>query len=178
MRVLTKTCLCCLTLINVVNAQADQTFLWSGDDQHFSGWFSISDADFARRSFQTLKAARFEYNDPQKPAVSVILDDPAGFHMGNTHGTITTDGTRLKQDSWVAVWQPETGIEVGMYGHFDSAGQELFTYANYLDHFFVESKGTWALQVPEPATNLLFLTGLVILFCGRTYRRFLWNRCP
>jgi hypothetical protein len=172
LHVLTRTWLSCLALSGALIARGDQTFLWSGDDQRFNGSFSISDNDFERRSFQTITAARFEYNDSKNPGVSVILDNPSGFYPGNTDGTITADGTRLKQNSWVAVWQPETGIEVGMYGHFDGAGGGLFTYANYLDNFVADSRGTWVLEVPEPSITILFVSGMLILFYGQFVERF------
>jgi hypothetical protein len=39
---------------------ADRTFVWSGDDRRFSGWFSMSENDFQKRSFETIKSKDFE----------------------------------------------------------------------------------------------------------------------
>src|SRR5688500_16001066 len=84
MSVLTATCV-----------RADKTFMWSGNDPRFSGSFSISEADFERRSFDTITQAWFQFLDSQNPSASVILDDPRGFYPNNTSGRLTPDGLTL-----------------------------------------------------------------------------------
>ena len=157
-------------LLTPLCLRADKTFAWAGTDTRFSGWFSISDADYDNRSFQTITHARFEFIDSQNPARSVVLDDPRGFYPNNTMGRLTPDGLSLLHGThpdnpnvsfWVAVWQPG-GIDVGMYGHH-SGGLGKFTYANYRVNFTAESTGHWAL-VPEPSVLSMALVACAFFF--------------
>lgn len=159
-----------------MTAHAERTFIWSGDDPRFSGWFSISDADFERRSFDMVTGGRYEFRDSLSPVVNVVLEDPRGFQPGNAQGNIKADGTGLSHSPdprnpntsfWVANWQPP-GISVGMYGHNEGQPFDLFTYANYERNFFAEAQGFWILSVPEPSTvSLTFGMGSLALFWSR-----------
>jgi hypothetical protein len=150
-----------------INLTADQTFVWKGDDPRFSGWFSISDADYERRQFDMITAARYAFEDARNPAANVVLTDPRGFHPCNVHGRLTADGQRMRHDIdpanpnvsfWVAVWR-YPGIDVGMYGYNDGGPLERFEYANYEQGVIAKAIGTWTL-VPEPDVGTLILLGI------------------
>lgn len=160
---------CLLACLATNSLGADYTYAWAGNDSRFSGWFSISDSDFALRSFTNLTAFHFQFQDSLNPIYDLSLEDPAGLYRGNVFGMLTSDGQHLSHSLnpnnpnvsfWVAAWQAP-GISVGMYTHNRGDPVEYFTYADYSRNLYFETTGTWSL-VPEPSALRLLGIGLVL----------------
>lgn len=156
--------LCFLACLHAAQLNADYTYVWAGNDPRFSGSFSVSDTAFALRSFTSLTAVNFRFQDSLSPINNLTLDSPLGLYAGNDIGMITGDGQHLSHNVspsnpnaafWVAVWQ-YPGIEVGMYTYNTGDSVEHFKYVDYNRGVFVESTGNWSLQsVPEPSSDWL-----------------------
>ena len=174
-----KIILCFLACLTSFPLLADYTYVWSGNDPRFSGTFSISDADFTNRDFTTLTAVDFQFHDSQDPSHDVILSSPLNIlGGGNNSGSLTSDGLHLNHNQnafnpnvsfAVSAWQ-HPSIDVGLYS-WNPTGDSLeyFEYANYTDHFFAQTTGSWSLQVvPEPSTVCLVGIGSFVLLVRKS----------
>jgi hypothetical protein len=175
-----KALICLLTCLTTSPLLADYTYLWSGNDPRFAGTFSISDSDFVNREFTNLTAVNFQFHDTQNPGHDIVLDSPLDVYgEGNDSGWLTGGGLHLDHSKninpnvsfWIAAWQ-YPGIDVGLYSWNPTGDSvEYFKYANYADHFFVETTGSWSLQiVPEPSTLCLLGIGSCLIL-GLKFKR-------